>query len=179
MNESAFPIQRPYDLSDLSTAGYETKIEAGAEDLRRIAQWAGVEAVTRFVARVTLHPLSQTRFQFDAELEADIVQICVVTLEQVETHIARSLSRILHLMPGAHRFADKGGIVTLADGDDDEGPEEIASPRYDLAAPILEDFVLAIDRYPRAPGVAFEASEAAAEKPESPFAVLKKLKPAP
>jgi len=127
---------------------------------------------------VTLRPLSQTRFLFEAELEADIVQGCVVTLDPVETHIARSLSRVLHLMPGAHRFADKGGMVTLSDPDD-EGPEEIGSPRYDLAAPILEDFVLGIDRYPRAPGVAFAGPGEGAGKPESPFAVLERLKREP
>jgi hypothetical protein len=36
--------------------------------------------------------------------------------------------------------------------------------------------VLAIDPYPRAPGVAFELPETESIKPESPFAVLSRLK---
>ena len=40
----------------------------------------------------------------------------------------------------------------------------------------MEEFLLAIDPYPRAPGVAFQPPEGMADKPESPFAVLKGLK---
>jgi hypothetical protein len=64
--------------------------------------------------------------------------------------------------------------LTVAPGDDDS-PEEIESPRYDLAGPLLEEFVLAI-AYPRAAGVAFEAAVPQTPAPESPFAVLKRLK---
>jgi hypothetical protein len=64
--------------------------------------------------------------------------------------------------------------VELAPGaGDDEAPEEIESPRYDVAGPVLEEFSLAIDPYPRAPGVAYQPPPD--EKPESPFAVLREL----
>jgi hypothetical protein len=66
-------------------------------------------------------------------------------------------------------------LVELAPGaGDDEAPEEIESTRYDVAGPVLEEFSLAIDPYPRAPGVAYEPPPD--EKPESPFAVLARLK---
>ena len=107
------------------------------------------------------------------------MQSCVVTLEPVTSHISRTFHRELHLIPNVHRFADKGGAVTL-DATDDDAPEEIARSRYDLAGPLLEEFVLAIDPYPRGAGVAFEApkngDEAESAKPENPFAVLKQLK---
>jgi len=57
----------------------------------------------------------------------------------------------------------------------DEGPEEIQDPHYDIAAPVLEEFVLAIDHYPRTPGVVFETPPETEPK-ESPFAALKSLK---
>ena len=38
---------------------------------------------------------------------------------------------------------------------EEDAPEEIDSLHYDLAAPLIEEFVLAIDPYPRAPGVEF------------------------
>jgi hypothetical protein len=82
---------------------------------------------------------------------------------------------VLHLIPNVHRFADKGGAVTL-DAADDDAPEEIERSRYDVAGPLLEEFVLAIDPYPRSPGVAFELPETESIKPESPFAVLSRLK---
>jgi hypothetical protein len=169
------PISRLYDLADLSDAGYETTIVAATKDLPRLAEWVEVEGIERFEGHVELIRLSQNRFEYDADLEADVVQSCVVTLEPVRTHISRSFHRVLHLKPGAHRFADKGGSITLSAAEDD-APEEIDSTRYDLAGPLIEELVLAIDPYPRAAGVVFEPPAADSDKPESPFAVLAKLK---
>jgi hypothetical protein len=166
------PIQKLYKLTDLSAAGDEVVIDSAGDDLVRLAQWAGVEVITSFRGRITLSKLSQTRFAYEAELSADIVQSCVVTSEPVRSHIARSFSRILHLI--ASRAADREETIDLAPGDDD-APEEIESPRYDLATPLLEELALAIDPYPRAPGAAFEAPAAPPPADESPFSVLKKL----
>jgi len=170
--KDAAPIERIYDLASLSEAGDEVQIVASGDDLTRLAEWAGVDRVDRFEGGITLRKLSPTRFAYDAVLSADVVQSCVVTLESVRTHIARSFARALHYAP---RAREKEGLLTLAAGDD-EAPEEIASTRFDLARPLLEEFALAIDPYPRVPGVAFEPPETGEPPPESPFAVLKRLK---
>lgn len=169
---AAPPLHHFFDLGDLSQAGSVVAVVAGGDELARLAKWAGVDAVKRFAAEVTLHKLSQTRFGFEADLAADIVQSCVVTLEPIETHIARHLVRELHLAPKAR---PREGELTLAAGDDDV-PETIASLHYDLAAPLLEEFVLAIDPYPRKEGATFTPPEAPEAAPESPFASLKHLK---
>lgn len=175
MSDHTPPITRIYDLADLSEAGYEASIVANAKELEHAGEWVGVEKLDRFEGRIELTRLSQNRFLYEADLDADVVQSCVVTLKPVKTHIARSFSRELHLLPGAHRFADKGGVVTFAAAED-EAPEEIESSRYDLAGPLLEELVLGIDPYPRADGVVFEPPAADSDKPESPFAILKSLK---
>ncbi len=59
-----------------------------------------------------------------------------------------------------------------------DAPEEIDSLHYDLAAALIEEFILALDPYPRAPGVEFQAPEGEGAA-ESPFAVLKGLKSGP
>jgi uncharacterized metal-binding protein YceD (DUF177 family) len=169
------PISRIYDLADLSEAGYEARIAPDAKDRAKLAEWLEVEAVDAFEGIVELRRHGHNRFSYDADLEADVVQSCVVTLEPVTSHISRKFHRELHLIANVHRFADKGGAVTL-DAADDDAPEEIARSCYDLAGPLLEEFVLAIDPYPRAPGVAFEVPAPESDKPESPFAVLKQLK---
>ena len=132
-----------------------------------------MDAVTHFEGRVVLKRLSPTRFAYDAELTADVVQSCVVTLEPVETHISRSFSRALHYTP--RRRDEKSGIVSVISVED-EGPEEIDSLKFDLAGPLLEEFSLAVDPYPRAPGVAFEPPAGEEPKRANPFAVLKGLK---
>jgi hypothetical protein len=64
----------------------------------------------------------------------------------------------------------------VLDTDQEEGPEEIDSLHLDLATPVLEEFALSLDPYPRRPGVEFAPESPDSEPPESPFAVLKGLK---
>lgn len=177
MKQDAAPLERIYDLDGLGRAGADVTIAADAEALKRLAAWAKVEAVESFKGEVALKKTAATRFSLDYTLDADIVQACVVTLEPIRSHIAQTFSRELHLSHGTgHRHAVKAEELTIAAGDDD-APEEIESPRYDLAGPLLEEFVLAIDPYPRAPDAALpELPETVAPPRESPFAALKALK---
>ena len=171
---STVPLERFHDLTGLSDAGFDLDVVPGAEELRALADWAGVDEVSQLKAHIFVQAQSKTRFREEIDLEADIVQSCVVTLEPVRTHICRNFVRSLHLVPGVERFDDKGGLVG-AIGETEDSPDEIVSPVYDLGIPLREEFALAIDRYPRAAGVAFEAPEDH-ERAESPFAVLQKLK---
>jgi len=173
MTPSTPPLQRFTDLSALSEAGTEISIAATAEDLSRLAVWLGVSAVESFTATVHLRRLSSTRFSYAAAFKADVVQACVVTLEPVNSHIAREFARELHL--AAHHPAPKAESLTLAAGDQD-APDEIDNARFDVAVPILEELSLAIDPYPRAPGVAFETPPDSGDRRDSPFAVLGRLK---
>lgn len=166
------PFSVIYDLSDLSNAGAELTIDATPEQRARIAEWAELQSVDRFAARVMLKRHSATRFEYQAEFTAEVIQPCVVTLEPVPAHLALDIARSLHLLR-IPRGAGAGSLELPPPSDD--GPEEIEDPHYDIAAPLLEEFSLALDPYPRAPGVVFEPPEEG-DVLESPFAVLKSLK---
>lgn len=166
------PIRHMFDLGKLSHAGSQVTVVARNDELKALAHWAGVDAVKTFSANVSLRRLSQTHFDFEADMAADILQSCVVTLEPVAAHIERHIARELHFTPREHR---ERGELTLAAGDEDV-PEEIANLHYDLAAPLLEEFVLAIDPYPRKEGVAFEPPSDPTDLRPNPFAALKRLK---
>ena len=167
------PLRRIYDLGDLSNAGYETTVTASVVELNSIAAWEGVDAVVRFEGQVTLERLSATRFAYQALLSADVLQSCVVTLEPIGTQISRRFSRELHYIPA--RFDEKGGAVTLGYAEDDT-PDEIDSLKFDLAAPLLEEFSLAVDPFPRAGGAEFRPPHDETVEADNPFAVLKGLK---
>jgi len=167
------PFVRIYDLGDLGRAGDVVAIALKDSDLKRLAQWAELDTVTSFEAVVDLKRISANRFGYNARLSSEIVQSCVVTLEPVRSRIDREFTRELHLVDHRHREA-KGEALTLAAADD-EAPEEIESLDYDIVGPLLEEFSLAIDPYPRAPGVTFE-SPADKAPIEGPFAALKALK---
>jgi uncharacterized metal-binding protein YceD (DUF177 family) len=128
--------------------------------------------VQAFSAAVELQKLAQTRFRYQARVRAEVVQPCVVTLVPVATPIRLDFTRELHLV--RHLRPEIEAPLQVSPADDDT-PEEIDNPRFDVAGPVLEEFVLAIDPYPRAAGVEFAPPEPE-PKPESPFAVLVKLK---
>lgn len=175
MTALAPPFSQEFNLGDLGRGGADVRVAAKAEQLARIAKWASVPQVETFSAEVHLEKKSSTRFALDAELVADIVQECVVTLDPVHTRIARAVHRELHVSEPVRHKAHEVVPLTGIAGDDDV-PEEIETLHYDLAAPLLEEFLLAIDPYPRAPGVDFVAQDDEPDKAESPFAALKALK---
>ena len=170
---AAVPLERFHNLLEIPAAGYELDIVPGLEELRALAEWADVDEVPSLKAHVSVRAQSKTRFFEEIQLDADVVQSCVVTLQPVRTHIARSFTRVLHLRPGVERFADGGQVAATVVAED--SPDEIDSPVYDLGTPLREELALAIDPYPRAPGVVFE-SPADEDRPESPFAALRKFK---
>jgi hypothetical protein len=174
------PFSHPYNLARLGQAGDVVTLAPDAAVRAAIARWAGILSLEGLAAEVTLGKTAPTRFRLAFRLEADLTQACVVTLEPVPAHIAQEFIRDLHFSGPRRRPppAESGeSAVTLVGPDDEEGPEEIESLHYDLAGPVLEELVLALDPYPRRPGVEFTAAEQAGEAPESPFAVLKRLKP--
>src|SRR5258708_23861926 len=172
MKHGEAPFLRMYDLGDLGRAGDAVAIRLTGADLARMAQWAEVDAIGRFEATVDLTKISSNRFGYRAALTCDVVQSCVVTLEPVHSHFEREFSRELHFAGHRPRLEARPEVLTLAAADD-EAPEEIESLDFDLARPLLEEFSLALDPYPRAPGVAFEPPAAEAPPAESPFAPLK------
>lgn len=166
------PFEKFVELNTLSEAGIDVVLAPNDAERAQIADWSDVTAVPIFEAKVTLKRLSPSRFSYAANLKAEVVQPCSVTLEPVTQTIEQKFTRELHL---THATRHRPELVELAPGaGEDEAPEEIESPRYNVAGPVLEEFSLAIDPYPRAPGVAYEPPQD--DKPASPFAVLAKLK---
>lgn len=171
MTISAVPLEKFVELSALSEAGMEIVLSPDGPERAQIARWADVSQVPTFHATISVKRLSPSRFSYSADLRAEVVQPCVVTLEPVTQTIEQNFSRELHL---THVARHRPELVELSPGaGEDEAPEEIESTRYDVVGPVLEEFSLAIDPYPRAPGVTF--AQPADTKPESPFAVLKEL----
>ncbi|HLJ52140.1 MAG TPA: DUF177 domain-containing protein [Rhizomicrobium sp.] len=171
MKPASPPLERIYNLGRLARAGDEVSITAKPDELLRIAQWLEVRALDALTARVSLQKLSPERFDYEAEMRAEVTQDCVVTLEPVHSLIERRVRRELH-------FAETGLLAAeiSVDAEVDDVREEISTLHYDLAAPLLEELALAIDPYPRAPGVTFSPPFDEEGAPESPFAVLKNLK---
>jgi uncharacterized metal-binding protein YceD (DUF177 family) len=173
--DTSAPFERIYDLSDLSVAGTEVTIDAKPEQRAKIAAWLEVDSVEKFVGVIALRKLSMNRYRYEAVLKCHLTQSSVVTLEPLRTRIEERFSRELHVAYRSRHAPEPDKELTLSAADDD-APEEIESPHYDLAAPLLEELSLALDPYPRAGDESFSLPDAPQAQPDSPFAVLKKLK---
>lgn len=167
------PFSHLYNLNRLGQSGDQISFSVTEEDRAALAKFADISRVDQFAAHIVLRKPAANSFHLDFTLDADIVQACVVSLADVPSHIERRFTRALHFDPALKRAKNQPVEDLLQE---DDKPEEIDSLHYDLAAPLIEEFVLAIDPYPRAAGVAFEAPQEAQDTPESPFAVLKGLK---
>ena len=163
---AGLPISRPYNLNRLGQVGDIVPVHVSDEERAALAQFAGVPRIDAFSSQVTLKKLSSDRFQLDFTLLADLCQTCVVTLVDVPAHIERRFGRELHFNPALHRATDRAGLEEIPL--DDDAPEEIGSLHFDLAVPLVEEFVLAIDPYPKAPGVEFDPPGEASEGPRKP-----------
>jgi len=180
------PLSHSYNLARLGNAGDEVRFTAGEAERAALAKWAGVLSVEKLEVRIQIKKLAPDRFGLAFALAGEVTQACVVSLEPVPGQIQHSFSReLVFTGPSRHRATQNLGQkpeseVVLAfnpeDGGQEEAPEEINSLHLDLAAPVLEEFVLSLAPYPRRPGVEFTPKTGESDPPQSPFAVLKTLK---
>lgn len=170
------PFSHFYNLGRLGNAGDKVEFAASADELAAIAAWSGVLSLERFAVDVDIKKLGPTRFRLDYRVQADVTQACVVTLDPVPGRIDRSFSRELNFVGSSRREIESAPGDVVLDPGSDEGPEDIESLHFDLAAAALEEYSLALDPYPRRPGVEFSPGQEPSDTPESPFAVLKSLK---
>ena len=174
------PLAHSYNLARLGNAGDTTHFEATEEERAAISALAGALSLPRFVVQVELKKLSASRFLLDYRLDAEVTQACVITLEPVVAQIERAFRRELRFSGGGRHGSQTPEALNLDLSDQNpelpDEKEEIESLHYDLAGPALEELLLALDPYPRSPGVAFQPGEEGETPPESPFAILKSLK---
>jgi uncharacterized metal-binding protein YceD (DUF177 family) len=175
----ALPLSQIYNLARLGNAGDRIAIPTDEAQRAAIARWADVLSLESLLVKVEIKKLAPNHYGLEFAMTADVTQACVVTLEPVPAHLEHRFSRELLFTGQVRRKAPppESAPEVVLDSLEDEGPEEIESLHYDLAGPLLEEFVLVLEPYPRCPGVAFEAPGDGLEAPESPFAVLKGLKP--
>ena len=175
MPNASLPFSLPFDIGNVSDRGVEIAIAPNEAERAAIAAFIGASALERFAATIRLSRRGSDSFGYDANFAADVVQACVVTLEPVRSHLEGAFARRYRLLAKPSRRRSPDLDIEIPDtGDDDL--EILASAHVDLAAPLLEELSLALDPYPRAPGVAFEAPRDDIGPSENPFAVLAKLK---
>lgn len=168
-------FSRPIAVEALA-AGAVFSDAAAPEECAALARRFGVDGVRALSFRIEASPWGPGGLRLRGLAEARLAQVCVVTLEPLETAVSEPVDRFL--APAGRLEAAQA----LLDPDLDEAPEPLGGS-VDLGEIAAEAVALAIDPYPRAPGAAFEGARSAppgvaplTDEQTRPFAVLAALK---
>lgn len=174
-------FSREIEAASISSRSAERRIEATADERAALAEVLELQAVDRLVATLRTRRLASGLIEVSGEMEGEVVQSCVITLEPVPAQIRESFRLT---------FGDAEPEPTLAEidihFDDSDPPEPIIDGKIDLGALVAEQLSLALDLYPRKEGA--EVPQEFAPNPaeivdlpappatRKPFAGLDKLK---
>jgi len=158
-----------HDMRDLKQA-LDVAREADPTERAAVAAHLELLSCERFKVRYSLRPLDQGRATLSGDLEADITQSCVVSLEPVESRLRGTIA--VELWPDGDLPASDGGTL---DALADDVIEPVENGTIDVGRVVLERLADLIDPYPRSPGATFSWTDekAASKGSDNPFAKLK------
>jgi uncharacterized metal-binding protein YceD (DUF177 family) len=160
---------RSVDLARVDDSGTRMEIEATAAERVALAARFGVPAIDSLRAELELRRgRGGAAVKLSGRLTADVTQSCVVTLEPVKQHVEEAFE-IVYSDDVTHEQSAIGAASEIT------WPEPMPDGPLDVGEAVAEQLSLALDPYPRAPGVALEARWTGAEEAAKPFAALGKL----
>lgn len=162
----------PIPLHELGRGPRQVRLEPDAAERAKAARDLGLESLPALTAELTVRPWLDGA-EITGRFEAVVEQLCSVSLEPFEQPLSGEIAVQVVPAGSANAAAEEDAEVELDPAAPDP-PDVLAGEALDLAAYVVEHLSLEIDPFPRKPGAAFEY--AAPPEPESPFAVLKKLK---
>ncbi len=170
----------PVKVGHISANAVAIRIEASESERAALAVLWNIIGVRSLEADLQVARWKRDGVKVKGIVRAKIVQACVVTLDPVEASIEEEVESIF--VPEGSRLAriaanDTGEMVLDPDGPDI--PDVFSGDTIDVGEMVSEYVALAIDPYPRKPGISFgERIESTAEddKRPNPFAVLKDWK---
>jgi uncharacterized metal-binding protein YceD (DUF177 family) len=168
------PLDWAHGLAEIGENGLERERRASEAERAALAHALDITAVTDLRASYVIQPLGRGRYRLAGEIEAGVIQSCVVTLEPVPGRIAERFEA--EFMPAPELARAEGHheeMEALAAAD----LEPIVHDRIEVGRIVYEHVAAALDPYPRKAGASLEQAVPEAGERESPFAVLSKLKP--
>ena len=179
-NSDETPFSYPVKVGHISANPVEVRLAADDRELEGLAKLWNVLSVPKLEADLKIARWKRDGVRLKGNVRAKIVQACVVTLDPVESDIDEEFEQIF--VPEGSKLArvppvDAGEMVLDPDGAD--LPETFTGDTIDAGAAVAEFAALAIDPYPRKPGIEFEdhiEDTGEDDKKPSPFAVLKDWK---
>ncbi len=170
-------FSRPVAADSIGSQGQRRDIVAEPAERDALARRFGLLSLDRLSATLELHRHAVEIVGLSGYLIADAVQSCVVSLAPVPVHIESEID------VSYSAAAAEGADVEL-DPLGPDAPEPLINGEIDLGETVAQQLAVALDPYPRAPGVAHLApgdiGATGGETGEKrPFAALAALKRRP
>ena len=179
VTDKSDPWRVPVTVAQVPETGLHRDIVADMSVRAAMADMAGLRVVVLAQASFDVTPKSGGRFHVAGQVRARVGQTCVVTLEEIENDIDERID--LTFAP-PEQVPQMAALVDEAEESDEETPdppEPIENGMIDLGRVATDALYLAVDPYPRKPGVVFAPVVEAADPEDHPFAALKALKAEP
>jgi uncharacterized metal-binding protein YceD (DUF177 family) len=187
MTETDHPapeFSRPVSTAKLSKTPATYEIAATEAERAALAERFGLVSLDRLEAKVILRRAGGD-IRLEADLTADLVQSCIVTLEPMPAQIAEEF--VLIFRPGIDE--DEADRLAL-ENPEDEIIEPLMAESIDIGEAVAQQLSVAMDPYPRVSGAqsagadlefgsTAEATTDTSEARRNPFDVLATLKRQP
>jgi hypothetical protein len=149
-------------------------ISADEDERRGLAKRFGLLALSELSATLKLEPWRRGGIHVSGALDATVDQTCVVSLDSFTSRMAIDLSRYFS---GAPQPGPAAAVHSVESLEDDE-PDVISGGSIDLGEIVAEELGLALDPYPRKPGIEFSPPPAGPEDEpnQGPFGDLTSLR---
>jgi uncharacterized metal-binding protein YceD (DUF177 family) len=153
------------------------KVEASEAECAALARRFDLKSLAGLKARLIVLRISEGNFiRAKGDFEADVVQSCVVSLQDVPSRVRAHVDTYF-TEDGKEFEQDEDFGLEL----EDDLHEVLRDGMLDLGELVAQHLSLELDPYPRAPGVSLAAQLAevgGADTKNRPFKVLQGLKPA-
>ncbi len=172
------PFKRRFLVEAARDRARHEEIAAEPAECLGVAGFLGLVAVKSLVASFTITPLSGGRFEVTGKVRASVVQSCVVSLDDFDADIIAPVA-VLFAPLHEERGQNARDAAPVSRFESDDPPDPIVRGGIDLGQVAVEFLSLALEPYPRKPGIDSADRQAAADTAPaaSPFAALAHLKP--
>jgi uncharacterized metal-binding protein YceD (DUF177 family) len=168
------PFSRLVPVHDVPSSGKKITVTADPAERVALAALMKLPEIRKLEAHFDLKPLGKGGLSVTGKLDAEIVQICGVTLEEFAAEVREDIEA---------RYVEEDETPPVQPGEEHEAdldaPDVLVNGNADLGALAAEHLALGVDPYPRKPDVAPIASPEVLDKEppptHRPFAGLDKL----
>ena len=165
-----FEFSRPLDVTRVPPQGSTERISAEPAECAALAARFGLPAIHNLAAELKVSRWRGEGLKIDGRFSADLDQICVVSLETFRSTLGDTFES--YFLPAGRKAGKDEAAIEEGDA------EPFENGVIDMGEAVAEAMAVALDPYPKKPGVSFEdiVEDTDSSQEQNPFAGLSQLK---